>query len=81
MNKDEKVQCLLRGEKACNYKYGLGGEIGVKVHDNIWVSTGYNIVGFEDKDFDEHGYLKEGFFFRFRMSIDENMFSIGKRKN
>jgi len=39
--------------------------------DNAWISVGYNLVGFEDKDFSSAAYTAQGPYVRFRMKFDQ----------
>jgi hypothetical protein len=39
---------------------------------NAWVSLGYNIVGFTDKDFSVSDYTAQGPFVHFRFKFDQN---------
>ncbi len=54
-----------------NADYGLGFEVGHIFESNLWLSLGYNIVGFKDKDFDPVGELNQGIYVRFRMNIGD----------
>lgn len=54
-----------------NKKYGVGIETGYSVHSNIWLSLGYNFLGFKDKDFDPKGTYKKGIYLRFRINIGD----------
>lgn len=54
-----------------NSDYGLGFEVGHIFESNLWLSLGYNIVGFKDKDFDPVGELNQGIYVRFRMNIGD----------
>ncbi len=54
-----------------NIDYGLGFELGYIFKSNLWLSLGYNFVGFRDKDFDPNGELAQGLFLRFRMNIGD----------
>jgi len=81
----KKIDLNLNGviygdENFNNNKYGLGAEIGVRVQDNLWISLGYNVTGFTDKDFDQYGYYRQGLYIRFRINFDEDLFSIRKKK-
>ncbi|MGL4534275.1 MAG: DUF11 domain-containing protein [Fusobacteriaceae bacterium] len=54
-----------------NVDYGLGFEVGHVFENNLWISAGYNFVGFKDKDFDPTGDLDKGLYIRFRMNIGD----------
>ena len=53
---------------------GLGLEVGYLVKDNLWLSGGYNIFGFSDKDLAGENYTNPGIFARIRFKFDENSF-------
>ncbi len=54
-----------------NIDYGLGFELGYIFKNNLWLSLGYNFIGFRDKDFDPNGELAQGLFLRFRMNVGD----------
>ena len=56
-------------------RYGLGGEVGYLVATNLWLSTGYNIYGFRDKDLSAEEYTAQGVYIRLRFKFDEDLFS------
>ena len=51
--------------------YGLGADIGYNVATNVWLSVGYNVVGFDDKDFAAARYTSQGPFLRFSIKADQ----------
>ena len=60
-------------------QYGLGPDIGVRVHDNIWLDAGYNFIGFHDQDLSGGNYTEHGFFLGLRMQFDEHVLDALKR--
>ncbi len=62
---------VLRAREAGNYDYSTGLSIGHSVARNIWISLGYNFIGFRDEDFSNSYYTSEGVFLRFRMKFDQ----------
>ena len=52
-------------------QYSIGASIGHRANEDIWVSIGYNIIGFEDSDFSKSNYTSEGVFVQFRMKFDQ----------
>lgn len=54
-----------------NMDCGLGVEVGYIFENNLWLSVGYNVAGFKDKDFDPTGELNQGVYVRFRMNIGD----------
>jgi hypothetical protein len=53
--------------------YAVGGEVGFRVRDNVWLSAGYNVSGFRDRDFETSNETARGAFVRLRMKFDENL--------
>lgn len=58
--------------------YGLGASIGYLAFDNAWLSVGYNLLGFKDKDFGAAGYRAQGFFVAIRMKFDQNSLGLNR---
>lgn len=56
----------------------LGAEVGVLVHENTWLSVGYNVTGFSDRDFNDvlgiDSPTTRGFYIRLRLKFDERVF-------
>jgi hypothetical protein len=55
----------------------FGAEVGLLVIQNTWVSLGYNVTGFSDRDFNDvlaTDSTSRGFFIRLRVKFDENLF-------
>lgn len=57
-----------------NRSYALGLEGGYRVATNLWVSVGYNVSGFKDKDLASEEYTQRGVYLRMRYKFDENVF-------
>lgn len=55
-------------------QYGLGLEAGVVLVDNLWLSLGYNVVGFADDDLVDADYTRQGLYLRLRYKFDEKLF-------
>jgi nuclear transport factor 2 (NTF2) superfamily protein len=53
---------------------GLGAELGYRVVENLWVSLGYNISGFRDRDLADDSTSAAGVFVRMRFKFDESLF-------
>jgi hypothetical protein len=53
-------------------RYGAGLSVGWQMLRDVWLSAGYNVAGFEDRDFYENEYTRHGPFFQFRTKIDQN---------
>lgn len=54
-------------------QYAVGGELGALLRDNLWLSFGYNILGFTDRDMIAVGQTSRGGFIRLRMKFDEKL--------
>jgi hypothetical protein len=56
-------------------QYGLGGELGYGLLRNVWISSGYNVLGYRDPDLTGDDVTRRGAFIRLRFKFDENIFS------
>ncbi len=63
---------ILHSWNAGQADYGAGASIGYNVAQNAWISLGYNLTGFTDKDFSEANFTAKGPFVRFRFKFDQN---------
>ncbi|MEG9303450.1 hypothetical protein [Psychrobacter celer] len=61
-------------EQADDISYMLGAEVGYSPMTNLWLSLGYNFMGFEDDDIAYDDSTQEGAYFRLRFKFDENLF-------
>ena len=52
--------------------YGFGLDVGFNVRDNMWVTVGYNIAGFHDKDFTSARYTAEGPYLQVSIKADQH---------
>ncbi len=62
---------VLHSWTAAQLKHGTGGSIGYNAAKNIWLSVGYNLTGFSDRDFSKGDFLAKGPFVKFRMKFDQ----------
>ncbi|MEO0465035.1 MAG: hypothetical protein AAF216_00720 [Pseudomonadota bacterium] len=53
-------------------QYAFGPSIGVSPVDNAWVSLGYNVTGFQDRDFEAAEYADHGIFLKARFKFDQS---------
>ena len=53
------------------FDYSFGPSTGYNVAENVWISVGYNLCGFADKDFASAAYTAQGPYVRFRMKFDQ----------
>ncbi len=54
-----------------------GLSIGHNFMENIWLSLGYNFVGFEDRDFASARTTSQGIYLRFRIKFDQQSLKEG----
>ena len=52
----------------------VGFDVGVTLAKNVWVSVGYNLRGYADRDFDANRYTAAGPFLTFRIKADQDTF-------
>ena len=58
--------------------YSGGPSVGITPFKNGYISVGYNVVGFADRDFEESRYTRDGPFITFRLKFDqESLGSLG----
>jgi uncharacterized repeat protein (TIGR01451 family) len=61
-------------------QYGLGFETGYQIIGNMWLSTGYNFVGFVAADLAGDNVTRRGAFIRMRFKFDESIFAPRAKK-
>lgn len=72
---DAGVQASLIGDGTfSSRRYGLGAEVGYLLGENMWLSVGYNIFGFKDRDLGTDAGTDRGVFVRLRYKFDEDLF-------
>ena len=77
---DVSVQAsVLASRGFSDRQVGLGAEVGYQMADNLWLSAGYNLFGFKEKDISPD-INDNGFFIRLRYKFDENIFKPSKDK-
>jgi hypothetical protein len=64
----------LGGSGTATRQQAAGAEAGYLVMKNLWLSLGYNVVGFVDNDLASEDYTQHAFYLRLRMKFDENLF-------
>ena len=52
----------------------MGVEAGYQASQDLWISVGYNVFGFEDRDFSSMANTSRGTYFRLRYKFDESSF-------
>ena len=53
--------------------YGFGVDVGYNIRDNMWITLGYNIAGFDDSDFSQARYTAQGPYLRFAIKADQHI--------
>jgi hypothetical protein len=53
--------------------YGIGLDVGYNIGRNMWLTLGYNIFGFDDKDFERARYTAAGPYLRFSIKADQRL--------
>jgi hypothetical protein len=61
-----------------NIQYANGFELGYLLRKNLWVSGGYNVTGFYDRDLSGDEATRRGPFVRMRFKFDESLFPFLK---
>jgi len=54
-------------------QYGLGLETGYLVEANLWISVGYNMFGYKDREMVLNQYTDQGVYLRLRYKFDEHV--------
>lgn len=52
--------------------WSFGPSIGLTPKENVWVSVGWNVSGFDDEDFEAAKYRQEGPYIKLRAKFDQN---------
>jgi len=61
-----------------NVQYANGAEVGFMLRKNLWLSVGYNVTGFYDRDLTGDEATRRGPFVRLRFKFDESLFPFLK---
>ena len=72
---DVGIRVEARQARGFETAYSAGPAVGWAPVSNTWVSVGYNIVGFHDRDFEEARYTRQGAYFTFRIKFDQTSLS------
>lgn len=72
---DLGIRVEARQSRGFETSYSAGPAVGWAPAKNTWVSVGYNIVGFHDRDFEEARYTRQGAYFTFRIKFDQTSLS------
>lgn len=63
---------LIYGQGSDTLSYAYGPSIGISPVDNVWMSFGYNVIGYKDPDFSAAEYSQKGLYLKFRFKFDQN---------
>lgn len=58
------------------YAWAFGPSIGFTPFTNAWVSLGYNVRGFQDRDFEDAHHTAQGPYLVFRMKFDQRSLGL-----
>ncbi len=56
--------------------YSYGPTIGVSPAANVWITAGYNVAGYRDRDFEDDRYSRAGGYVTARLKFDQG--SLGR---
>jgi hypothetical protein len=65
---------VMQGQGSRQYAYGV--EAGYALQRNVWLSAGYNVAGFTDRDLTGNEYTAKGPYLRLRLKFDESLFGV-----
>lgn len=60
------------------FAWAFGPSVGFTPFTNAWVSVGYNIRGFNDRDFESSHYTAKGAYLVFRMKFDQHALGLDR---
>ncbi|MEO1419896.1 MAG: hypothetical protein AAFU66_02950, partial [Pseudomonadota bacterium] len=52
--------------------FQYGPNVGVSPAENVWVSLGYNVAGFNDNDFEAAEFSRRGPYIKLRIKFDQH---------
>lgn len=63
---------IRQNPKGSAFSYSGGPAIGISPFANSYISVGYNVVGFSDRDFEDSRYTRSGPYVTLRLKFDQN---------
>jgi len=63
---------LREGIGGRSFAWSAGPSIGLRPFDNGWISIGWNVVGFHDRDFEDSRYTRSGPYVTMRFKFDQS---------
>ncbi len=77
---DASVQGSVLRERGSGVKQvGLGIEAGYQLKSDLWVSMGYNFLGYRDRDLNGDEQTQKGIYLRLRFKFDEDLFGSSNK--
>jgi uncharacterized repeat protein (TIGR01451 family) len=70
----------LHSLKSNTIEYSVGPQVGISPFTNGWLTLGYNIRGFEDRDFSEGSYTQKGIYVTLRLKFDQESLGLSPRR-
>lgn len=61
-------------------RYTYGPSLGFSPAKNVWLTVGYNMAGFHDRDFDEARYTRQGAYVTARFKFDQTTFNSAAQR-
>ncbi|MEM6947000.1 MAG: hypothetical protein AAF486_02805 [Pseudomonadota bacterium] len=62
---------VMDGEASETREYAFGPSVGLSPKDDLWISVGYNVVGFSDRDFEAAEYADQGIYVKLRLKFGQ----------
>lgn len=62
-------------------RYLIGAELGYLLSTNLWVSAGYNLLGYQDNELANTSSNGQGAYLKFRFKFDEDLFARPLKNN
>jgi uncharacterized repeat protein (TIGR01451 family) len=70
---------ILHNWNSRTIEYSFGPQAGISPFKNGWVTFGYNIRGFKDKDFADASYTQSGPYVTLRLKFDQQSLGLNKK--
>lgn len=58
-----------------SFTFAAGPAVGVSPGGNLWISAGYNVSGYRDRDFEQDRYTRRGPYLTMRLRLDRGLFA------
>lgn len=70
----------LWANRGAGMRYLAGAELGYLLATNLWVSAGYNFLGYQDDELANTSSTSQGAYLKFRFKFDEDLFGRRSEK-